>query len=115
MSAFCQTSYVYNEVLPINIKSTIIKEVKYPATLTCVNSIDEGVLFIYADASLNTRELAVEVEGLEVYDMAVENHDTVFFCGQVKRNGVSKGVIGYFLIPDLLSGFPTATLCVWPE
>lgn len=103
MSAFGQTSFLFEESVSINVKSTIIKEVDYPATLTCVNTYEGYVLFIYADATLNTKELIIEMDDLEVYDMAIEHSDTVFFCGQVIENSVSKGVIGFFLIDDLLN------------
>lgn len=103
-SAFAQSSYFFEESHMFEAKSTIIREAKYPATVTCVNTTIGAVLFIYADASYTTKELVLMEEGLEVHDMCVSGGDTVFFCGEMTVDDDLTGVIGYFQLSDLQGG-----------
>lgn len=102
-SAYSQTSAVYSEVNPFDINSTIVKEVKYPATITCHNTVEKNVQFVYVDASLSTKEFILDYNELVVHDMEVLSQDTVVFCGEAIINGQRNAVVGFFKISDILT------------
>ncbi len=83
------------------IGTTIIREVDYPATITCTyNDLNDSTLtFIYSDATMTTKEATIK--GYRVRDMVVTK-DSVFFCGTDINK--SSAIIGYFSIPDVFWG-----------
>ena len=102
-SAYSQTSAVYSEVNPFDINSTIVKEVNYPATITCHNTVEKNVQFVYVDASLSTKEFILDYNELVVHDMEVLSQDTVLFCGEAFINGQRNAVVGFFKISEILT------------
>lgn len=81
--------------------NTIIREVKYPATITCKNySLKDSTLtFIYSDSTMTTKEASIN--GFQVSDMVVAN-DSVFFCGSDMKG--KNGILGFFSITDVFFG-----------
>ena len=81
--------------------NTIIREVKYPATITCKNySLKDSTLtFIYSDSTMTTKEASIN--GFQVSDMVVAN-DSVFFCGHDEYG--KYGILGFFSISDVFFG-----------
>lgn len=77
---------------------SIIKEYKYPSTITCILSEDSSSTFIYADQFMQTKEF--KVPNLLVNDMIINvgsangREDTVFFCGKDLETG--KATLGFF-------------------
>lgn len=110
MSAFAQNSAEIIEYNSQNATSTIIREVAYPSTITCQNTDENSVLFVYADASLTTKEFLLTYNNLVVHDMSVLRKDTVVFCGDAFVNGALRGVVGYFKISDMLAGSVTVKI-----
>lgn len=102
-SAFAQNSAIYTRTYFQNALSTVVKEVKYPSTITCVNTEENMVRFVYEDASLTTKEITVNHNRMKVLDMIVLSYDTVVFCGEVNTNGMKRGVVGFFTIQDMLN------------
>lgn len=84
-TAFCQNSVVVSEQsIHGNTLNSVIKEYRYPSTITCIFSEDSSSTFIYADQTMQTREFTVP--DLKVNDMVIcinggdGRNDTVFFA-----------------------------------
>lgn len=106
-TAFCQNSVTVLEqnVHGRTVKS-IIREYRYPATITCVFSSDNSSTFIYSDQTLQTREFTIK--NLKVNDMIVMLHgtdgrsDSLFFCGRDLNTGLA--TFGFFNINNAFNG-----------
>ena len=106
-TAFCQNSVVVSEQsIHGNTLNSVIKEYRYPSTITCIFSEDSSSTFIYADQTMQTREFTVP--DLKVNDMVIcinggdGRNDTVFFCGQRTDTGLA--TFGFFNINDAFNG-----------
>ena len=100
LSAFAQTSVTKFQYHMFENKSSIIREARYPATIICVNTKDNSVLFIYDDGSSYTKIRLLS--GFKINDMVIPSGDTVFFCGETIEE-VPKGLIGFFDIDDVFN------------
>lgn len=105
-ASFSQNSVVVTEQNDFSgTKSSLIKEYRYPSTITCLYNEDESASFIYSDQTLQTKEF--NVPGLKVNDMSIKKngtsgqYDTLYFCGKNMRTGMA--TFGYFNINDFFN------------
>ena len=114
-TAFGQNSIIVTEQnIHDSTKYSIIKEYRYPSTISCIQSDYNSSTFIYADQSVPLHAKEFTVPDLRVNDMIIKTigvdgkRDTVYFCGRNLRNGLA--TFGYFSVNDVFNGSGTVYL-----
>lgn len=87
-------STVLSSQMPAGIEKTIIQELKYPMSISYVETLTEHRFVLY-DGTNNPLSLIRIDANIFVNDFVIED-DTVFFCGRNSLN--NQGVFGHFHI-----------------
>ena len=87
-------STVLSSQMPAGIEKTIIRELKYPMSISYVETLTEHCFVLY-DGTNNPLSLIRIDANIFVNDFVIED-DTVFFCGRNSLN--NQGVFGHFHI-----------------
>lgn len=83
--------------------STVIREYRYPQTITCVNSSDTTATFVLSNQNMQTLEISVK--NIYVNDIQI-CFDTVFFCGHT-CSGSTDAIIGFLDVNEAFFGSGT--------